>query len=233
MTANCARSKTSFVPTPRGVRATTSKTRRISAPSRTQPAQQPMRALPAPRTHEFGLRDAGSKANSSDAPRINVNQLYRVAFATLRRGLGAEANLIEDLVQESLTRALQGLGDGSFQGRSELVTWVGTIARHVALDSIRSRRRERLSAPNIQPDTLSAPFPIDLEAQLEARSTLAVVARLLNEMAPTTADIIFLHDVCGVELTDIAQRKHMTVSAVQSRLVRGRRVLASRLQEVP
>jgi RNA polymerase sigma-70 factor (ECF subfamily) len=49
-------------------------------------------------------------------------------------------------------------------------------------------------------------------------------------MDPARAEAVFLHDVLGHELAEIAVITGATVAAAQSRLVRGRKELLERLQ---
>jgi len=51
-------------------------------------------------------------------------------------------------------------------------------------------------------------------------------------MKSTHAEAVFLHDVLGHELAEIAIMTQVSVSAAQSRLVRGRRELFRRLDYV-
>lgn len=51
-------------------------------------------------------------------------------------------------------------------------------------------------------------------------------------MNPARAEILFLHDVAGQDLAEIAGMTGASTAAVQSRLVRGRRELFMRLAEL-
>jgi DNA-directed RNA polymerase specialized sigma24 family protein len=59
------------------------------------------------------------------------------------------------------------------------------------------------------------------------------VRRQLALMKPTRAEVLVLHDVHGYHLAEIATMMGLTVSATQSRLVRGRRELCERLDRGP
>jgi DNA-directed RNA polymerase specialized sigma24 family protein len=62
----------------------------------------------------------------------------------------------------------------------------------------------------------------NLEGQTMARSELADLREALLRLNPSRASAVFLHDVLGHELAEIAVMEGVTVAAAQSRLVRGR-----------
>jgi RNA polymerase sigma-70 factor (ECF subfamily) len=59
---------------------------------------------------------------------------------------------------------------------------------------------------------------------------LDTVRDQLAQMKPDRATAVFLHDVLGHELAEIALMQQISVAAAQSRLVRGRKELERRLQ---
>lgn len=70
-----------------------------------------------------------------------------LAFARLQLGDQAQA---EDLVQEALTSAWEGLA--RFEGSAQLETWVFGILKHKLIDEIRHRTREQTTG--FDPDDL-------------------------------------------------------------------------------
>ena len=161
---------------------------------------------------------------------MSAEQLYRVVYAAVRRRLAGDSSGFEDLVQEVLERALRGLEQSRFRGHAKITTWVSAIANNVAIDSIRTRERHGVPRSDSHPDLAEAACQHDLERQMEARSTLAELERLLGDLEPLTAEIILLHDIKGYDLTEIALLKQLSVAATQSRLVRGRKRLADGLR---
>ena len=75
------------------------------------------------------------------------------------------------------------------------------------------------------------PSRTDSENLAAARVELARVRRHLLGMKPDQAQTVFLHDVLGHELAEIALMTQVSVAAAQSRLVRGRRELYRRLDD--
>jgi RNA polymerase sigma-70 factor (ECF subfamily) len=69
----------------------------------------------------------------------------------------------------------------------------------------------------------------DAEREAGVRSELQLVRATLVDMKPQYAETVFLHDVLGHELAEIALMMRVSVAAAQSRLVRGRKDLHKRL----
>jgi DNA-directed RNA polymerase specialized sigma24 family protein len=74
-------------------------------------------------------------------------------------------------------------------------------------------------------DVAVARFPAgaDPERVASAREGLAQFAGELSGLGEAHAEVVYMHDVLGHELTEIAVLLGITVAAAQSRLVRGRR----------
>lgn len=160
-------------------------------------------------------------------------QLYRVAKAAVRRVLGAGTRDRDDLVQTVLERTVRSMRTGQFSGACSLTTWVTVIAQHMAMDERRAFARDAAplsSAEAPSGEVAATASAVDLQSRLEARSALDQVQRILEKMNPETAETILLHDVAGYDLAEIAARTGVSLTAAQSRLVRGRKELLRRLK---
>jgi RNA polymerase sigma-70 factor (ECF subfamily) len=71
---------------------------------------------------------------------------------------------------------------------------------------------------------------VDVEREASIREALASVRFHLAEMNEARATTMFLHDVMGHELAEIAVLTGVSVAAAQSRLVRGRKELRQRIE---
>lgn len=133
----------------------------------------------------------------------------------------------DDLVQASFEQIVISLGKKRFLGTSSLTTWASAIACHVALNVLRSRRRERRvfdHAHEIDHDKVGV-----ASERAAARLDLGRVRECLAALSPEKAEALVLHDVLGHDLAEVASMTGVTVAAAQTRLSRGRRELEERM----
>jgi RNA polymerase sigma-70 factor (ECF subfamily) len=158
------------------------------------------------------------------------DRLLPVVDHTLYRVFGRREPDHDDLVQASFEQIVVTLSRQSYARACSLRTWASTVASHVGLNALRSRRRERrIVDRGIElEDHLTSSF-VDVESEVTARRQLEQVRIELSSMSSKRALAVFLHDVLGHELAEIALITGVSVAAAQSRLVRGRRELFRRL----
>jgi RNA polymerase sigma-70 factor (ECF subfamily) len=160
------------------------------------------------------------------------DHLIRVIDHTLYRVFGRREHDHDDLIQTCFEQVLRTLTKKTFAGNCSLKTWAGRITTNVALNALRSRQRERRVIQTTDDPPESGPVP-GRGASAEARLELDNVRRELSRMKPSRAEVLVLHDVHGYRLSEIAALMELSVSAVQSRLVRGRKELHEKLNREP
>jgi RNA polymerase sigma-70 factor (ECF subfamily) len=143
---------------------------------------------------------------------------------------------VEDATHETLRRALEGrerLRDGQ-----PLRPWVLGIARHVAIDARRRRRRERaLDGPSSADDEAESPVnriadpgPTPDERADTTERARRVSAALAGLAAPQREAMLLFH-VEGVAYQEISERLGVPIGTIATWLSRGRRSLADALAE--
>lgn len=170
-------------------------------------------------------------AIASGDTRISAALYDRVAVVvdrTMYRVFGRREHDHDDLVQTAFEQIVRSLARSQFAGACSLTTWASTLATHVGLNALRSRQRERkVVSRDVEPPD---PRGRDVEREIEARAELELVREALAAMTPEKAETLFLHDVEGLELAEIATLTNVSVAAAQSRLVRARRELEERVK---
>jgi RNA polymerase sigma-70 factor, ECF subfamily len=188
----------------------------------------------ARRRRDFA-RDAGRDLThdpQADAAREAVRNVQSTVDTVVRRLVGSRDPEYEDLVQSSIVNVLSTLDRGKFRGDCPTGGWAAVIARNVAVDAIRARARERRvfqhgwDAALADDRTRMAPDP-GPEKLTDIHLTLDRVNRALTGIGPKKARVVYLHDVLGYELVDVASMLGTSVAAAQSRLVRGRREIVN------
>ena len=164
-----------------------------------------------------------------------IQSMGTAVRAVLRRLLGTEDPEYEDLVQSSIENVLVTFEQGKFRGDCPHGGWAAVIARNVAIDAIRARRRERLLFARDAADLTAADNVRGLDAKIGPEHLTGVQERLrrvksaLLGLGARKANVVFLHDVLGHDLPDVAGILKISVAAAQSRLVRGRREIVEQI----
>lgn len=161
---------------------------------------------------------------------VIYERLVGVVDHTLYRVFGRREPDHNDMVQTAFEQIIVTLSRRSYARACSLRTWASSIASHVGFNALRARRRERRVLDREAPlDIEPTHIGIDVEDEASARAELERLRMQLSEMKSTHAEAVFLHDVLGHDLAEISLMTQVSVSAAQSRLVRGRRELFRRL----
>ena len=178
--------------------------------------------------HRRDVRRDTNRDPIADAAREAVRDVQSTVDTVVRRLVGSRDPEYEDLVQSSIVNVLSTLDRGKFRGECPTGGWAAVIARNVAVDAIRARARERRmfqhgwDAAVADDRSRMAPDP-GPERLTDIHLTLDRVNRALSGIGAKKARVVYLHDVLGYELGDVASMLGTSVAAAQSRLVRGRR----------
>jgi RNA polymerase sigma factor (sigma-70 family) len=168
-----------------------------------------------------------------------LEHMQAAAAAVLRRLIGVEDPDYEDLVQSALTQVLTTLHRNRFRRDCPPGGWAAVIARNVAVDTIRARSRERAlfareGGAAVDSDEIGA---LDLRRGPEhltcGQERLDRVRDAFAAVGPKNADVVLMLDVDGEDLGAVARKLRISVSAAQSRLVRGRRTILAMSQLTP
>ncbi len=145
----------------------------------------------------------------------------RAVAANLYRVLGDRRDL-DDLVQEVFVIAFRGLP--KFRQEARLSTWLYRICVNVGLGKIRSRVRRPppiLKADPVATDTRVSPD--SPETLLVRKESKARVYRILDRIAPKKRIVLFLHEIQGHDLKEIAYLVGANPVTVRTRLFYARK----------
>lgn len=153
----------------------------------------------------------------------------RQVAANLYRVLGDPVE-VEDLIQEVFLIAFRSLD--KFRGDSRLSTWLYRIAVNVALGKLRQRKR-RPQAITAEPHMLEerGTPPRTPEAELLSKRSRERVYEILSKLSPKKRIVLYLHEIEGRELKEIAFLVEANPVTVRTRLYYARREFYRRLAE--
>lgn len=145
------------------------------------------------------------------------------------RVLTRDAAAAEDLVQETVARALEQAH--GFRGGSSTTTWLHRILHNLAVDE---RRRRKDDPREDVADAAEArwrddAYTVDPEAVLLLAEQRSDLSEALTHLPFTHRSAVVLHDASGLTVPEIAEIQHVTLPAAKQRLRRGRMMLVSEL----
>jgi RNA polymerase sigma-70 factor, ECF subfamily len=173
---------------------------------------------------------AGLKARDASLSHAFYERVRPIVDRTLFRLLGARDNDYEDVAQRALFELVDTIE--RFRGECPLDAWISIVTARAAFRAIRRRRVERRIFVPIE-----VAEPVGLVRShggaIAARQAVERVCSCLEKMDQNRAWTYLLHDVYGYDLKEVAQITGASLSAAQSRLVRGRRDLHERIGRDP
>ena len=138
----------------------------------------------------------------------------------------------EDLAQETWIRVLQR--GSQYNGRQRFDPWLFAIARNLAIDYLRKKRKvvQTASLPDDRDAMLQLPSPGPSPFEAAARSQDAMrLAGRLQILAPLYREALLLRFQEDMSLREIAQVVGAPVTTVSSRIYRGLATLRSAFEE--
>jgi RNA polymerase sigma-70 factor (ECF subfamily) len=141
---------------------------------------------------------------------------------------------IEEVVQESFTKAYFALTDFSNQQESSFASWIARIAFNTCYDELRRlKRRPESAMSNVSEDeaqwlkehALSAGG--DIESAAISRD---LADKLLSRLSPEDRFVLIMLDVEGLSISEIAESTRWSTSKVKVRAHRARASLRRVLQ---
>lgn len=179
---------------------------------------------------------ADARAGNAEAFTTLVNQydrnIYRLALNITGRPEDAE-----DVLQETFLKAYTNLKQ--FQGNSRFYTWLVRIAVNESLMKLRKRRSDRtisLDEPIVTDDNELLAQEIEdwgenPEQHYAQRELQEILSEALAGLEPVFRTVVVLRDVENLSTEETAALLNLSVSAVKSRLLRGRLKLRQRLNK--
>ena len=196
---------------------------------------------PVPSSTDNGVADRDEEQlvaeakGGSHAAFEKLFEFYRTRIFRMAQMVAHSYEDAEDVIQQSFHKAFIHLQ--SFEGRSSFSTWLTRIALNEALMLKRSNRRFRRisidhseatddAAPVLEiPD--SRPNP---EYCCSQRERQRLVRSTLNELKPGMRIALQIRDLDERSAVDTARILGVSVSAVKSRVCRGRKELRKKLK---
>jgi len=173
-----------------------------------------------------GLREKDMEFLADLVERFQHRLVRYLLYLTGRR------EFAEDLAQETWIRVLQR--GSQYNGRQRFDLWLFAIARNLAIDYLRKKRKavQTASLPDDRDEILlvssSGPSPFEAAARSEDAIRLASQLQILS---PLYREALLLRFQEDLSLAEIAQVLGTPVTTVTSRIYRGLAALRSAFEE--
>jgi RNA polymerase sigma-70 factor, ECF subfamily len=146
------------------------------------------------------------------------------------RSLTSDPGRAEDLVQETLTRALERADQ--FRGESSVATWLHRILHNIAVDSSRRNREvpaQDLVAEEVEGRWQRDSYTVDAVEVVARAETRTDLLEALTHLPVVYRSAVLLHDAEGMTMPEVARVQAVSLPAAKQRLRRGRMMLVSEL----
>jgi RNA polymerase sigma-70 factor (ECF subfamily) len=147
------------------------------------------------------------------------------------RTITADSQLAEDLVQETLLRALQRAD--SFRGEASLATWLHRILHNLAVDLFRADREDATEdiEREVEEKWRDDSYTVDAATVVERAETREELADALVHLPVIYRTAVVLHDSEAMTVAEIADVQGVGLPAAKARLRRGRMMLVDALAQ--
>jgi RNA polymerase sigma-70 factor (ECF subfamily) len=136
-----------------------------------------------------------------------------------------DAAAAEDIFQETFVRVIRSIGD--YRPQAGLATWIFTIARNLALDHLRRRKRRREVPLNVIP--MPRPGP---EAALQAAERSDKLRDAMARLAPKKREVLALRFFANMGYEEMAGLLGAPEGTLKFRVHEALRELSASLKSV-
>jgi len=143
---------------------------------------------------------------------------------------------VEDCTSEALRRAFESQS----QARGPMRPWVLGIARHVALDTLRARQRQRARNVDLADDAPSSTTAVvdrladpsaGADERLELAERAARVRRVMQTLPEGPRKALELFHLEGLSYQEVSRRLGVPLGTVATWVTRGRKAMAEALED--
>jgi RNA polymerase sigma-70 factor (ECF subfamily) len=179
---------------------------------------------------------AAPETPSLRAQAAELRPLVRAVVACVLRERPDHAD-VEDCTNEAMRRALEA--QSSLHGPAR--PWMLGIARHVALDTLRARQKQRQRSVEVHEDAPSSATALVIDRlvdpgapadeQIERAERAARVRRVLGRLPEGPRRALELFHMEGMQYQEIATKLEVPLGTVATWVTRGRKAMAEALED--
>lgn len=161
---------------------------------------------------------AGDRAALETLFRQNQDDLYRLSL----RLMWSDKALAEDLAQETMLAAIEGLG--SFRGTATFRTWLFSIAFNIYRGHLRRSKLTREKSATFREIATESVGADEVAAEAQKHD---LMQRAFSMIASGQREAVYLRDILGCTYSEAATILGVSLSSVKNRVHHGRRNMTS------
>jgi RNA polymerase sigma-70 factor (ECF subfamily) len=179
-------------------------------------------------TREPGLPDAELAARARDGDEPAFEELFlrhRRRVALIASRFFRERHQIEEVVQESFTKAFFALGEFTNRRDASFAAWLARISFNACYDELRRQKRRPEGALSDLTEEEAGRLRGRLSGEARAEDEAVsrdLAAKLLARLSPEDRLVLVMLDVEGMSVAEIAGLNGWTASKVKVRAHRAR-----------
>jgi RNA polymerase sigma-70 factor (ECF subfamily) len=165
--------------------------------------------------------------NSDEVIEAVHSHVHEPLRTQLLRSVGGDRDLVDDILQDTWLQAVWTWRERGVPDRP--AAWLATVARHLMLNRLRSRRRigeESREALDRLPDTS---LQSDVVGLVEQGERVAAVRAAMSRLSQVDRDLLSKFYDENISVASLAQSMDVTDRAVEGRLRRARSKLRAEL----
>ncbi|GAM13986.1 RNA polymerase sigma-70 factor, ECF subfamily [Mesobacillus selenatarsenatis SF-1] len=143
---------------------------------------------------------------------IYYKDIYRFIFYMM-----GDRQCCEDLIHDTFLRAFTSYE--KFENRTNVRTWLFSIAKHLVIDEIRRRKRKRVFSLFANDPEIQSPF--NIEQYIEHRETIERTLEAIQQLKPDYRLVITLKKVEECSTKEISEILGWSESKIRKTLSRG------------
>ena len=178
------------------------------------------------RAPELPDAELATRAREGDEPAFEELFLrHRRRVALIASRFFRERQQIEEVVQESFTKAFFALGEFTNRRDASFAAWLARISFNACYDELRRQKRRPEGALSELTEEETAGLSGRLRGERNAESEAVsrdLAAKLLARLSPEDRLVLVMLDVEGLSVAEIANLQGWTVSKVKVRAHRAR-----------
>ncbi len=159
---------------------------------------------------------------------IIYKEYYQRVYAFLYR-LCDHHDLAEELTQETFYQAFTSMH--RYQGRSEVFTWLASIAKHSYYKYLKKHRQDLQSANlDMVADLLCAPDDDNPELALQRKDIIETVRNIVNDMPEKYREAVILRIYADLPFSQVAKAMNITENSAKVLYFRAKKMVMEALK---